>query len=114
MIEDELIKNVKLILKSADLVYLNKDYTSATILYFKILFLVLDLIILRTKGKTPKDHTERFRILQQDYPKLYESLDKYFKVYRDTYSISIDKETCEVIKHYVKETINEYKIKIWN
>ena len=112
MIEDELTKNVKLILKSADLVYLNKDYTSATILYFKTLFLALDLIILKSSGKTPKDHTERFRILQKDYPNLYESLDKYFKIYRDTYSISIDKETCGVIKDYVKRTIKEYKIEV--
>ena len=112
MIEDELIENIKVILKSADLVYLNKDYTSATILYFKTLFLVFDLIILKSKGKTPKDHTERFRILQQTYPNLYESLDKYFKIYRDTYSISIDKETCEVIKGYAKKTIKEYKIEI--
>lgn len=112
MIQDELIKNIKIILKSADLVYLNKDYTSATILYFKALFLVLDFIILKFKGKTPKDHTERFRILQKDYPNLYESLDKYFKIYRDTYSISIDKETCEVIKDYVEKTIKEYKIEV--
>src|SRR3989344_7549742 len=112
MIKDELIKNIKLILKSADLVYSNKDYTSATILYFKTLFLVLDFIILKFKGKTPKDHTERFRILQKDYPNLYESLDKYFKIYRDTYSISIDKETCEMIKNYVKKTLKEYKIEV--
>ncbi|MEK6932277.1 MAG: hypothetical protein AABW56_00600 [Nanoarchaeota archaeon] len=112
MIEDELIKNIKIIIKSADLVYLNKDYTSATILYFKALFLVLDLIILKSSGKTPKDHTERFRILQRDYHDLYESLDKYFKIYRDTYSLSIDKETCGVIKNYAKRTIKEHKIEI--
>lgn len=112
MIEDELMKNIKIILKSADLVYSSKDYTSATILYFKTLFSILDFIILKSKGKTPKDHAERFRILQQDFPKLYESLDKYFKIYQNTYSISIDKETCEVIKNYVGKTIDEYKIKI--
>jgi len=49
MIEDELIKNVKTILKSADLVYTNKDYTSATILYFKAIFSILDFIILGIK-----------------------------------------------------------------
>ena len=112
MIDEELIKNIKLILKSADLVYSNKDYTSATILYFKTLFLALDLIILKSSGKTPKDHAERFRMLQKNYYDLYESLDKYFKIYRDTYSISIDKETCGVIKNYAKRTIKEHKIEI--
>ena len=43
---DELIINIKQILKSADLVYENKDYTSATMLYFKAFFIVLDYIVL--------------------------------------------------------------------
>jgi uncharacterized protein (UPF0332 family) len=112
MSERELLKNIKTVLTSADLLYLNKDYTSATILYFKVLFTILDLILLRSEGKTPKDHTERFRMLQEKYPDLYELLDKYFKIYRDTYSISIDKETCDKIKKNARTIIEEYKIQI--
>ena len=112
MVKDELFKNIKMIMGSADLIYSNKDYTSATILYFKALFSILDYIILISKGNTPKDHSERFRILQQFHPKLYESLDKYFKIYRDTYSILIDKQTCDTIKDYVKRIAKEYKIEI--
>ena len=110
MLKDELLKNIKTILNSADLVYLNKDYTSATILYFKLIFSILDLIILKSKGITPKDHAERFRILEREYPDLYENLDKYFKIYRDTYSISIDKYTCDTIREYAKRIIKEQKI----
>ena len=110
--KEELIKNIKKILKSAELVYANKDFTSATILYFKAAFSILDLILLRLKGKTPKDHTERFRMLEDSCPDLYEFIDKYFKIYRDTYSISIDKETCDKIKENVKRIIEKYKIQI--
>jgi len=91
----ELLKNIKQIFNSADLVYSHKDFTSATILYFKAAFSILDLILLQREGKTPKDHTERFRMLENSYPKLYEFLDKYFKIYRNIYSISIDRETCD-------------------
>ena len=110
MTEKKLKENIKMILKSADLVYSNNDYTSATILYFKALFGILDLVLLKTQGKAPKDHSERFKMLQVYNPDLYEIIDKYFKVYRDTYSISIDKETCEVIKKNVRRIIEKYKI----
>jgi len=109
MLENELKKNVKIVLQSAELVYNNKDYTSATILYFKALFVVLDLILLKSQGKTPKDHSERFRMLQFSYPKLYEMLDKYFKIYRDTYSLSIDRQTCEEVRTHVIRIIKQYK-----
>jgi len=106
----DLEDNIKRILNSAEIVYNTKDYTSATILYFKTLFAILDLIILKKQGKTPKDHTERFRILQTSFPDLYEIIDKYFKIYRDTYTTSIEKEDCDKIRKNVKELIDKYKI----
>lgn len=92
MDKDELISNTRKIFSSAELVFENKDYTSATILYFKTVFGVLDIILLEKEGKTPKDHTERFRMLEKKYPDLYEFLDKYFRIYRDTYSTAIEKK----------------------
>jgi uncharacterized protein (UPF0332 family) len=112
MTQEEILKNIRLILSSAEMVYANKDYTSATILYFKAAFLVLDHILLEKEGKTPKDHTERFRMLEKKYPELYEFLDKRFKTYRDTYSISIDKQKCEKVREDVKDIIKRYKIQI--
>ncbi|MBW2981325.1 hypothetical protein KY343_00465 [Candidatus Woesearchaeota archaeon] len=106
----ELTENIKKILSSAELVYSNKDFTSATILYFKAVFSVIDLILLKSEGKAPKDHTERFRVLEKSYPDLYEFLDKYFKIYRDTYSTTIDKETCDKVKENVKRIIERYKV----
>ena len=91
MEEDILLENSKRFLRSAELVYNSKDFTSATILYFKALFSVLDLMILRGTGKMPKDHSERFRILESKYPKLYEELDRLYPLYRDSYSMTISK-----------------------
>ncbi len=109
---EELIKNIKQILKSADLVYKSQDYTSATMLYFKAFFIALDYIILKEQGNTPKDHTERFRTLETDFPELYEILDRNFPTYRQTYSTTIPKEKCEEIKKDVKQVIEKYKIPI--
>ncbi len=105
--ELELIHNSKTFLKSAELVHQTADYTSATILYFKALFVALDLVIFRKMKKTPKDHSERFRILEKEFPEEYKNMDKYFSVYQSTYSITIDKETCEEIRTYVTKFITQ-------
>lgn len=90
-------ENILRFFKSANLVYKDKDFTSATILYFKTLFAVLDLIIINDAGKSPKDHTERFRILELKYSELYAVLDKIFPVYRDTYTATISKDICDKV-----------------
>jgi len=102
-----LLENIKVFLNSAELVYNTKDFTSATILYFKTLFVAYDLIIFERKKFTPKDHTERFRIFKKYFSEEYLFLDKYFSVYQDTYSVRIDKDICEEIRIYVKEYINK-------
>jgi HEPN domain-containing protein len=110
--EKELVKNITTFWKSAELVYSTEDYTSATILYFKSLFVLLDYILYKSIGQTPKDHTERFRLLEKSNPYLYMLIDKYFQVYRDTYSLAISKERCEEIRENVKKIIEEQKIQV--
>ena len=57
--------------KSADQIYGVNDFTSATILYFKTLFAIQDYILLQKIGYAPKDHTERFRLLEKEFPEEY-------------------------------------------
>jgi uncharacterized protein (UPF0332 family) len=109
---NELLENARKFLNSANLVYRSADYTSATTLYFKALFVILDNIIIVAQGKSPKDHADRFRILEKSFPELYRLLDKYYPIYRDTYSLSIRKEICDEIKQNVERIIKEYGINI--
>ena len=109
---DELLDNIRLFWKSAELVYRARDYTSATILFFKCLFVIIDLIILRKKKKTPKDHTERFKILQQEFVELYIVLDKIFFIYRDTYSMKVEMDKCNEVRKYVLKISQEQGIKL--
>jgi len=104
------MENIKTLLNSASLVYRAGDYTSATVLYFKAFFGILDLIILRNRGIGPKSHTERFRILQKDFPHYYEILDKYFPIYQQTYVTKIEREICDEIKKQVTELAQEQGI----
>jgi len=96
---------------SADTLYLAKDYTSATILYFKTLFAIQDFMLLEEVGESPKDHNSRFRQLKKHFPLMYEELDLEFDTYRDTYSKIVDLITCDRIKHLVENDIKKFKIK---
>ena len=105
------LKQILVFKSSADTLYTAKDYTSATILYFKVLFAIQDWLLLNKIGESPKDHGERFRQLEQNFPDLYRELDIEFSTYRDTYSKIIDKETCDRIKKIVEHDFDQYKIK---
>lgn len=107
----ELQENIQRLWRSSEIIYNDKDYTSATILYFKCLFGVLDLIIFNKTKNIPKDHTERFETLKEEFPKYYLILDKIYSIYRDTYSNKIEKEKCEGVRKNVLEIAREQGIK---
>ena len=108
--KEVLLENIDKFLKSAGIVYKTDDFTSAAILYFKALFSILDFIILKDRGKIPKDHSERFRILESEHPKLYLLLDMLYPSYRTTYTSIINKETCDKIKENVERITKEQGI----
>jgi len=97
--------------ESADILYGSRDYTSATILYFKTLFAIQDFLLLEKIGESPKDHNSRFRKLERFFPDLFKELDIEFSTYRDTYSKILSIETCKRIKKIVENDIKKYKIK---
>lgn len=103
-------KQILVFKASADMLYNSKDYTSATILYFKTLFAVQDFLLIEETGESPKDHTTRFRKLESSFPDLFKELDMEFPTYRDTYSKIIDKITCDRIRKAVENDIKRYKI----
>lgn len=105
------IQQILVFKTSADMLYLAKDYTSATILYFKVLFAIQDWLLFGKIGESPKDHTERFRQLEKNFPQLFKELDFEFSTYRDTYSKIMDKETCDRIKKTVENDLAKFKIK---
>ncbi len=109
-IKDELRKNIINFKKSAELVYETSDYTSASILYFKALFVTIDYILLTSGYGIPKDHTERFRTLERVFPELYKILDRVFSLYRNTYTTTLSKFNCDEVKDYVNELIKKYEI----
>ena len=100
------VEQVMTFKRSADQVFDLKDYTSATILYFKTWFAIHDVILLKKIGYAPKDHTERFRLLQEQFPKQYDLLDAEFATYRSTYTRITSVQNCLRIRTIVQEAID--------
>lgn len=75
-----------------------KKYNAAATLFFKAICAAIDLYLLKTKNIVPSSHTERFRIVQQEYPEIYEILDKDFPFYQDSYTKKMNKEIVEVLQ----------------
>ena len=89
----------------------NKErYNSALVLFFKSLVALVDLFILQNTGNTPSSHTERFRITQENFPEVYNLLDKDFPFYQDSYIHIITKELAEVIKDDAKIMAKKTKV----
>lgn len=101
-------KQINTFKQSADAVYSLKDYTSSTILYFKTIFAIHDFLLLKKSGLAPKDHKERFRMLEKHFPDLYDELDSEFNTYRNTYSRTTSKETCNRIKLMIENAYSKY------
>ncbi|MBS3096547.1 hypothetical protein J4480_03850 [Candidatus Woesearchaeota archaeon] len=86
---------------------LNKGrYKNSAILFSKALFAICDILIQDKLNTLPKNHSERFRILEQYFKEIYEIVDDIFDKYTDSYSKPILKETCEAVKNGIKK-INE-------
>lgn len=77
-------------------------YKNATILLAKALFALCDLLIHARLRKLPKNHGERFRILEEHFPDVYTIVDRIFSQYTDAYSSPVLKETCEEIINGIK------------
>ncbi|OIO41705.1 hypothetical protein COU56_03505 [Candidatus Pacearchaeota archaeon CG10_big_fil_rev_8_21_14_0_10_31_9] len=89
-----------------------KQFNSSVTLFFKALSSLADLYILKNKGFMPSNHTERFRILEEDYSDIYIILDDSFPLYQSSYRNKLKQETSEVLKRNVRRLFEILNISI--
>lgn len=105
-----LINNAKEYFDSAEEESKKQKFNSAVVLYFKSLVSLIDLFILQKTGNTPSSHTERFRICEKNFPKVYDLLDKDFPFYQNSYFQKLTKELAEVIRNDARAMAGETKV----
>lgn len=85
-------------------------FKNATILFSKAIFALCDILIYSKLKKLPKNHTERFRLLETFLPSAYLIVDEIFIDYTDAYSKPVLKETCEKIKDGIKTIVRNNEL----
>lgn len=98
----ELERTAKEFLRSARMLHSAGEKNSAGVLYFKAVFVLLDLRIFLAEKRVPKDHSERFRILERRFPELYGRLDRLFPEYQKSYSTRLEDRTVEEVKSFAE------------
>ena len=80
-----------------------QKYKATTILLSKALFALADYIIFQKYHQLPKNHTERFRILEAKEQKTYKLIDSVWSKYTDTYSKPSAEESIRLLKQTIQE-----------
>jgi len=75
-----------------------KKYNPCVVLFFKAIGAAADMLILKTAGRVPSSHAERFRMLSEEHQEAYTLLDKDYPFYHDSYTKELSEETAEVLK----------------
>jgi len=81
-------------------------YKNALILFSKSLFALCDIILYHKLRKLPKNHNERFRMLEEFFPEIYTIVDELFGLYTDAYSKPILKNASKMIENGIKQIIS--------
>lgn len=90
-----------------------RDQTnSAVTLFFKTISTLADLLILNKEGKIPSSHSERFRILEKKYKKVYDIIDKDFPFYQNSYRTKLNKEISKMFENDAKKLFEILGIRI--
>ncbi len=93
--------------ESASLLIKHQKQKSATILLSKALFAFIDYLLLKKYQKFPKNHTERFRLLETKEKDLYTLVDSVWSKYTDTYSKPSSEEAITLLKNTIQEIISK-------
>ena len=88
--------------KSAEIALAHGNYNVSTTLFFKAICSATDLFILKFTKTVPSSHTNRFRITQEKFPKVYKILDRDFPFYQDSYTKKMSNESAELMKEDAK------------
>jgi len=88
-----------------------KMYSESISNYFKSLSAINDFALEKINLKA-KDHSKRFRLLEQNFPELYAIADKMFIVYRRTYTNKLNKKEVEILRQNVKKAFENAGVQI--
>lgn len=95
-------QNFEEYLEIAEYSFAKKKFNAAVTLYYKALTELCDLELLRKTNKIGANHTERFDLLKQASPKLFQIASRLFRFYRDSYNKELNETIALLVKNEVE------------
>lgn len=71
--------------------------------FFRAISNNCDYIIYKQIKIAPKNHNERFNLLEKYFPKIYSDIRNLFEKYRESYTLRLSKEDALTIRRYLHE-----------
>ncbi len=103
----ELLTNADEFIESGEEDLAKKRYNVAIANFFRAISNICDYLIYKDTKIIPKNHNERFQLLQKYFLEIYQEVYKLFKIYRESYNLRMKKEDAEKIKAYCNELRNK-------
>ena len=105
MIED-LLKNADEFLESGKDNLSKKRFNAAVSNFFKAIVILCDYLVYRDMKIIPKNHNERFSILEKYFKEIYTKVSELFQTYTASYNLRLEEKDANKLKNYAYELKN--------
>jgi hypothetical protein len=105
--EDDILKNANESLESAEDDLKKNRFNSAIASFFRTIANLCDYIIYKEIKVLPKNHGDRFNLLEKYFPSIHVKVKEIFEIYRDSYNIRLSKKDALKVRNYTYELKNK-------
>jgi len=100
---EELLENVKEFFESGEENIVKKRFNVAVSDYFKAIVILCDYLIYREMKVMPKNHRDRFSLLEKYFKNVYDPVSKLFETYTKSYNLRLGEKEANEVKRYANE-----------
>lgn len=100
---DELLDNIDEFLESGKDNLKKERFNVAISDFFKAIVISCDYLIYQKMKILPKNHNQRFSLLEKYFKKIYENVSSLFKIYTKSYNLRLSKNEAIKFKNYANE-----------
>ena len=103
---EEILQNALEFMDSGEDNVKNKRWNAAVSDFFKAISNFSDYLIYKEIKVFPKNHNERFQLLEKYFSSVYNKIIALFKTYRESYNLRLKKNDALALKKYAYEIKN--------
>ena len=103
--------NAEEFLESGEENLIKERYNASVSDFFKAIVIFCDYLIYREFKIKPKNHNDRFNLLNSYFSDIYREVSDLFRTYTESYNLRMNKEDAEKVRIYAHEIRNFVKSK---